>query len=180
MGRESKINRKQAPTIASDVLLPKQVTESWYLALTQIYADLFPLNPKSTLKASIPTTNLNLTSKYNKIIKRTHRVSTRILNLEKFTIKKETFRTLLEQKFPVRSQSERKFNDRKPSKPEEDIKISWQDSDTTTDVQGSKVNLYTILLTVALKSVSSGHPNQLFITRLSPQNWQIGESIFQL
>lgn len=143
MGRESKINRKQAPTIASDVLLPKQVTESWYLALTQIYADLFPLNPKSTLKASIPTTNLNLTSKYNKIIKRTHRVSTRILNLEKFTIKKETFRTLLEQKFPVRSQSEQKFNDRKPSKPEEDIKISWQDSDTTTDVQGSKVNLYT-------------------------------------
>ena len=39
---------------------------------------------------------------------------------------------------------------------------------------------YRLLLTVALKSVSSGHPNQLFITRLSPQNWQIGESIFQL
>ena len=143
MGTESKINRKQVPTIASDVLLPKQVTESCYLALTQIYADLFPLNPKSTLKASIATTNLNLTSKYNKNIKRTHRVSTKILNLEKFTIKEKTFRTLLEQKFPVRSQSERKFNDRKPSKPEEDIKISWQDSDTTTDVQGSKVNLYT-------------------------------------
>ena len=143
MGRESKINRKQAPTIASDVLLPKQVTESWYLALTQIYADLFPLNPKSTLKASIATTNLNLTSKYNKNIKRTHRVSTKILNLEKFTIKEKTFRTLLEQKFPLRSQPERKFNDRKASKPEEDIKISWQDSDTTTDVQGSKVNLYT-------------------------------------
>ena len=143
MGRESKINRKQVPTIASDVLLPKQVTESCYLALTQIYADLFPLNPKSTLKASIATTNLNLTSKYNKNIKRTHRVSTKILNLEKFTIKEKTFRTLLEQKFPLRSQSERKFNDRKASKPEEDIKISWQDSDTTTDVQGSKVNLYT-------------------------------------
>ena len=143
MGRGSKINRKQAPTITSDVLLPKQVTESCYLALTQIYADLFPLNPKSTLKTSIPTTNLNLTSKYNKNIKRTHRVSTRILNLEKFTIKKKTFRTLLEQKFPVRSQSERQFSDRKASKPEADIKISWQDCDTTTDVQGSKVNLYT-------------------------------------
>lgn len=143
MGRESKINRKQAPTIASDVLLPKQVTESCYLALTQIYAELFPLNPKSTLKASIPTANLNLTSKYNKNIKRPHRVSTRILNLEKCTIKNKTFRTLLEQKFPVRSQSERKFNNRKASKPEEDIEISWQDSDTTTDVQGSKVNLYT-------------------------------------
>ena len=144
MGRESKINRKQAPTIASDVLLPKQVTKSCYLALTQIYADMFPLNPKSTLKASLSNTTLNSKSEYNnKNTKISQRVSTGILNLEQFATNKKTSRPLSEQKLPVRTQSERKLNDTKTSKPEEDITISRQDGDTTIVVQGSKVNLYT-------------------------------------
>ena len=134
MGKESKSNRQQVPTIASDVLLPKEVTQSCYLALTQIYADMFSLTPKSTLKASISTTNLNSKSEYNKNIKRPQRVSAGILNLQKFTIKKRTLRTLSEKELPVRNQSEQKLNDRKTSKQEEDIKISWQVGDTTTVV----------------------------------------------
>ena len=117
MGRESKINRKQAPTIASDVLLPKQVTESCYLALTQIYADMFPLYPKSTLRVSLSNTTLNSKSEYNnKKIKISQRVSTGILNLEQFATNKKTSRPLSEQKLPVRTQSERKLKERKPSK----------------------------------------------------------------
>ena len=134
MGKESKSNRQQVPTIASDVLLPKEVTQSCYLALTQIYADMFSLTPKSTLKASISTTNLNSKSEYNKNIKRPQRVSAGILNLQKFTIKKRTLRTLSEKELPVRNQSEQKLNDRKTSKQEEDVKISWQVGDTTTVV----------------------------------------------
>ena len=134
MGKESKSNRQQVPTIASDVLLPKEVTQSCYLALTQIYADMFSLTPKSNLKGSISTTNLNLKSEYNKNIKRPQRVSTEILNLQKFAIKKRTLRTLSEKELPVRNQSEKKLNDRKTSKQEEDVKISWQVGDTTTVV----------------------------------------------
>ena len=134
MGKESKSNRQQVPTIASDVLLPKEVTQSCYLALTQIYADMFSLTPKSTLKASTSTTNLNSKSKYNKNIKRPQRVFTGILNLQKFAIKKRTLKTLSEKELPVRNQSEQKLNDRKTSKQEEDVKISWQVGDTTTVV----------------------------------------------
>ena len=134
MGKESKSNRQQVPTIASDVLLPKEVTQSCYLALAQIYADMFSLTPKSTLKASTSTTNLNSKSKYNKNIKRPQRVSTGILNLQNFAIKKRTLRTLSEKELPVRNQSEQKLNDRKTSKQEEDIKISWQVGDTITIV----------------------------------------------
>ncbi|XP_057298669.1 uncharacterized protein LOC130629472 [Hydractinia symbiolongicarpus] len=126
------------PLAVADVLLPKQVCDSCYASLTQIYNDMFQLTPKSNLKNALTKTNSNGLDVNVYDASQAHRRSNKLLNLG-------SFRKSIPQESDVK---DTRKSDKRISKKQKIYKSiesipTWVENDSKSNIVGTSIEFVT-------------------------------------